>query len=293
MQNPVYTLVSEALARVVSERAADHMLRAALRDARLSPDGVSAEDMQRVLAGPLENRLLAVMPPGRARHELSALAERLHTLYPKAPTLFPEAEPTPTGGVRWNTDAMQSVDDWDALPSPVPVLAVAAGERGGAAAPGAGSLDAFGGDLVTIQADAFDFDADDFVLDDPEGELGPGGRGAKLPARGYDLSGEVGQDALLSDLARFDGVQGVVLCDASGKVLRARAARGTEALGAVMAATAALLSARPWRILCADLGAQNVCVKPLASGHFVALLTGGNTNLGRLIAELSVLKESA
>ncbi|AFZ67877.1 roadblock/LC7 domain-containing protein [Deinococcus peraridilitoris] len=259
MQNPVYTLVSEALARVVSERAADHMLRAALRDARLSPEEVSAEEMQRVLAGPLENRLRAVMPVARAKLELSALASHVQQQYPKAPTLFPSAAPPAAA-----------------------TLAVSAAHQGVQLAPTASPVP-----VDAAPEDDIEFDLDDFELDDP----GEGTRHT-LPERFYDLSNVSGQDALLADLARFDGVLGVVLCDASGKVLRTRAQRGAEALGSVMVTTAGLLRHKPWRMLSADLGQQTVCVRPLGR-HFVALLANNTTNFGRLIAELSVLKESA
>ena len=283
MSNPVYSLVSAALGRVVSERAADHMLRAALRDAKVSPESVSAEEMQRVLAGPLETRLTALMPPARARYELSALAGRLQAKYPKAPTLFPEMDtPVKAPG---NT-VIQVTEEWRAVPASA------------AAVPPAGftpvtptliqdARPTVNGGEASFDLDAFEFDADDFEFDDPQEP-----NRVQLPVREYALSLPAGQDRLLTDLARFDGVQGVVLCDANGKVLRARVARGADALGAVMAATAALLKQRRWRILCADLGAQTVCIKPVGQ-HYVALLTGNNTNLGRLIAELSVLKEAA
>jgi|GEM_PF-5043245 len=264
MQNPVYSMVSEALARVVSERAADHMLRAALKDARLSPDQVTAEEMQKVLAGPLTERLATVMPPNRARQELSVLASRIQSMYPKAPTLFPEM-----GNISWDTPASRTPPAPAVpAPEPAPVSPAAA-------------------DTSEFDAGFIDFDLDEFEFDDPEEASRP-----PLVMREYDLRGVSGQDELLSDLARFEGVQGVLLCDASGRVVRSRIARGADALGAVMAATAALFRNRPWRIMCADLGTQVVCVRPLG-GHFVALLTSSNTNLGRLIGELSVLKESA
>lgn len=253
MQNPVYRLVSEALARVVSERAADRLLLGALEHARLSPESVGAADMQRVLDGPLQARLETFLPPARARQELRELAARLHMLDAEAPTLF-EA-PRVGGGVNQMPQA------------PAAGVAVMTAPRAASANP--------------VDAGAADFDSDDFEYDDP---------GA--PAREYDLSGSAGQDDLIGSLARFGGVQGVLLCDEGGAIVRARlVGRRADSLAPALVAAARALKARPWRILCADLGAQTVCVRPLGR-HFVALLAGNAANLGQLIAELNSLRET-
>lgn len=285
MQNPVYSMVSEALARVVSERAADNMLRAALRESSLVPEHVTASEMQRVLIGPLKRRLSALMPSALAHQELGALSAELQALYPKAPTLFDEPAPapapaaaqsvgtsvpaasTPPASLAWDTSALD--------------FTAAAAHTPGVPAPE--TLDAFGG---AFEIELEDFDLDEFEFDDPDDATR-----VTIPPRFYDLSSASGQDTLLSDLARFDGVQGVVLCDAQGQVVRSRVSRGAEALGTVMAATSRALGQRPWRILCADLGTQTVYVRPLGR-HVVALLTASNTNVGRVIGELSVVKES-
>lgn len=260
MPNSVFKLVVDALAQVVSDRAADRMVRSALDDAAQTPETVGAEDMQRVLVGPLLERLSTVMPEQRARMELRALADRLHTQYPKAPTLFPVAPvaavaaATPAGPT-WDTSALSAV----AAPPPP---------------------------AADLSADDFEWDEDDFEFDDPEEALR-----AAIPVRTYALQGVEGQEALLSDLARQRGVQGVVLCDRQGRVLRSRLSRGAEQLGSVVAATALLLGERRWRVLSAELGEQTVCMRPLG-GYFVALLASGSANLGRLIAELGALQEA-
>lgn len=277
-------MVAEALGRVVSERAAEQLLRAALRDAALTPEQVGAADMQRVLADTLERRLTSVMPTLRAHDELRRLATRLQQSFPRAPTLFPDAQP------------VASVASWAAGAGATNVLVPEKRQQN--AMP-----DAFG-ELLSIETEAQTsradvptvLNADDFELDDLElhapGPDGPGAPARTAPFRAVQLRETNGQDALLSDLAKLGSVRGVVLCDAAGKVVRARSQTGADALGAMMAATAALFRGRPWHILCVDLGAQTVCVRPLGN-HFVALLAGSNVNLGRLIAELSSLKESA
>ncbi|MFC4452227.1 roadblock/LC7 domain-containing protein [Deinococcus sonorensis] len=112
MSNPVYLLVVDSLSSAVSERAADTMLRAALRDARLSPDTVTAQDIQRVLSGPLLTRLASVLPPAQASRELRVLARRVAMEHPKAPTLFMD----PDGPLNWEqvpTPATVSVGSED------------------------------------------------------------------------------------------------------------------------------------------------------------------------------------
>ncbi len=255
MSNSVFKLVADALAQVVSDRAADRMVRSALDDAAHTPDAVTAEDMQRVLVGPLLERLSAVMPEPRARAELRRLSEQLQHHYPKAPTLFPvvQAAGVFASGPAWDTSAL------------------------GLTAPPEAALG----------ADDFEWDEDDFEFDDPEEALR-----TAIPVRRYALDSTEGQEALLSDLARQRGVQGVVICDRQGRVLRSRLSRGAQQLGTVVAATALLLGERRWRVLSAELGEQTVCMRPLG-GYFVALLATGSANLGRLIAELGALQEAA
>ncbi len=280
-------MVSETLGRVVSGRAAEQLLRDALRDAALTPEHVSASEMQRVLVSTLEHRLTSVIPTLRAHDELRRLATRLQQSYPKATTLFPGAEVAPGNLATlsvWSQDDEPQDTAFQGAVWTAGRQADGAPETARDRSPGS---DAGERALGAEDFDAGDFDLDDFEFDDPsEPAL------LSAPLRLCDLRDASGQDGLLSDLARLGGVHGVVLCNAAGKVVRARSQKGADALGAVMAATAALFRNRPWHILCVDLHTQTVCVRPLGQ-HFVALLAGGNVNLGQLIAELSSLKESA
>ncbi|MFC6661462.1 hypothetical protein [Deinococcus multiflagellatus] len=63
MTNAVYTMIVRALSGVVSDRAAETMLRSVLREQGLSAETVTAQDMQKVLSGPLLARLSTVLPP--------------------------------------------------------------------------------------------------------------------------------------------------------------------------------------------------------------------------------------
>jgi hypothetical protein len=109
MTNAVYTMTVRALSGVVSARAAETMLQALLRENHLSPDTLTAQDMQRVLSGPLLTRLSAVLPQARARQELLSLARQLETQYPKAPTLFTGALPQ----AAWDEGTELSDAGWD------------------------------------------------------------------------------------------------------------------------------------------------------------------------------------
>ncbi|MVN88549.1 roadblock/LC7 domain-containing protein [Deinococcus sp. HMF7620] len=239
MTNAVYTLVVRALSGVVSDRAAETMLRAVLREQGLSAESVSAQDMQKVLSGPLLSRLSTVLPPARARKELSVLSKQLESQYPKAPTLFTQSGPVAT----W--DEPQNETTFDDL--------------------GLG--------------------ADDFEFDDPD-------YGAAPTTRTYDLTQPGDQDALIQNLGRLSGVQGVMVCRATGEVLRVKAVRDPAGLGGVVAASAMLFQKRSLKLMSADLGGQTVCVCPLG-GYCVAVVATSQANVGRLLVELQQLRVAA
>ncbi|THF85217.1 roadblock/LC7 domain-containing protein [Deinococcus sp. KSM4-11] len=111
MTNAVYTMIVRALGKLVSDRAAESMLRTALRDLRLSPDTVTGSDMQRVLSGPLLARLSTVLPQGRARQELLGLSRQLEATDVKAPTLFTQPGPSAS----WEEHSDATATSWDQL----------------------------------------------------------------------------------------------------------------------------------------------------------------------------------
>ena len=240
MTNAVYTMTVRALSGVVSERAAETMLRAVLREQNFVAETVTAQEMQQVISGPLLSRLETVMPATRARKELLSLAGQLEAKYPKAPTLFTAHVPHAS---------------WD---------------------------DAGGG--TTIWNDLL-LSADDFEFEDPE-------YGGALEGRSYDLSTTLDQDALIQLLGKLSGVQGVMVCRASGEVLRSRSVRDPAGLGSVVAASAMLFQRRSLRLLSADLGGQTVCMCPLG-GYCVAVIANSQANVGRLLVELQQLRVAA
>jgi predicted regulator of Ras-like GTPase activity (Roadblock/LC7/MglB family) len=99
MPTPVYTLVVNALSNSVSARAADTMLKAALKDAQVSPDSVTAHEMQEVLSGSLLRRLASVLPQAQASRDLRALSRRVSQDHPRALTLFSD----PEGPLHWDS----------------------------------------------------------------------------------------------------------------------------------------------------------------------------------------------
>ncbi|WP_104989479.1 roadblock/LC7 domain-containing protein [Deinococcus sp. NW-56] len=245
MTNAVYTLIVRALSGIVSDRAADTMLRASLRESGLSPDTVTAAQMQAVLRGPLLARLSGLLPPERARAELQTLAAEVQARYPKAPTLFlPPA-------AAWAENSPEQAWTAPAWEDPVDTT----------------------------------LSADDFEFDDPEYAAPVGGRT-------YALDTAEGQEALIQDLGRLQGVQGVLVCRANGEVLRERALRGGGGLGGVVAATAMLFQARSLRLMSADMGDRTVCMRPLG-GYCVAVVAGAGVNVGRLLAELGQVEAGA
>lgn len=244
MTNAVYTLIVRALSGIVSDRAADTMLRASLRESGLSPDTVTAAQMQAVLRGPLLARLSGLLPPERARAELQTLAAEVQARYPKAPTLFlPPA-------AAWDENSPEQA--WTAPVWEDPVD-------------------------TTLSADDFEFDDPDYTV---------------LPGeRSYALEKEADQDALIAHLGRMTGVQGVLVCRATGEVLRERSLSGAASLGGVIAATALLFQKRALRLMSADLGGRTVCMRPLGA-CCVAVVAGPQVNVGRLLTELQLLREA-
>lgn len=297
MPNDVYTMSLQALARSVSERGADALLKAALRERDLSPDEVTAAQMQLVLTGPLVHRLSTILSPEQARAELGALAARLEHEFPRTPTLFTDVgsfSPWDEGSA---VNESSAVSDWDHAGD---LRGAAGGSSGGrkngqpsGASPlGASSLGArpLGASAVragTPEGDDFEgdeFGADDFEFDDPEYAAAPS-------TRHYALSGEAGQDALIRDLGRMQGVLGVMVTRENGEVLRVGALRDVTQLGSVIAATGLLLRQRGLKLLAADLGQQTVCMRPLGN-YSVAVIAGPQVNVGRLLTELQQLEAS-
>ena len=115
MPNSVFQTAVQSLSSVVSARAAETMLQAALSDLKLSADTVTARDMQRVLSGPLERRLSQVMPGTSAFDKLRLLSQHFEKLDPKAPTLFDQSVRTviwdQQDDTRWSEDEFDSPAD--------------------------------------------------------------------------------------------------------------------------------------------------------------------------------------
>lgn len=297
MPNDVYTMSLQALARSVSERGSDALLKAALRERDLSPDEVTAAQMQLVLTGPLVHRLSTILSPEQARAELGALAARLEHEFPRTPTLFTDVGSFSPWDEGSTVNESSAVSDWDHAGD----LRGAAGgssdgrkngQPSGASPLGASSLGArpLGASPVragTPEGNDFEgdeFGADDFEFDDPEYAAAPS-------TRHYALSGEAGQDALIRDLGRMQGVLGVMVTRENGEVLRVGALRDVTQLGSVIAATGLLLRQRGLKLLAADLGQQTVCMRPLGN-YSVAVIAGPQVNVGRLLTELQQLEAS-
>ena len=270
MPNAVYTLSLQALARSVSERGADALLTAALRERQLSPEDVTAAQMQLVLAGPLVHRLSTILSPEQARAELGALSAQLGSSFSSTPTLFTDV------GTLNDWDAGPAVSEWTGEGD------LRGGNAGAAAPHEAAPQD--NGRAVATDTEPDDLGADDFEFDDPEYAAAPS-------TRHYALNGEAGQDALIRDLGRMPGVLGVMVTRENGEVLRVKALRDVTQLGSVMAATGLLLRQRGLKLLAADLGQQTVCMRPLGP-YSVAVIAGPQINVGRLLTELQQLEAS-
>jgi hypothetical protein len=91
MANSVYLAVCDALSHIVSRRAAENIVRDALRTARTDPDAVTAREMQDMLKGQVFARLQQIIPVAQARGEIKTLLQKLEALNAsEKPSLSPE-----------------------------------------------------------------------------------------------------------------------------------------------------------------------------------------------------------
>jgi hypothetical protein len=91
MANSVYLAVCDALSHIVSRRAAENIVRDALRTARTDPDAVTAREMQDMLKGQVFARLQQIIPVAQARGEIKTLLQKLEAMnVSEKPSLSPE-----------------------------------------------------------------------------------------------------------------------------------------------------------------------------------------------------------
>jgi hypothetical protein len=91
MANSVYLAVCDALSHIVSRRAAENIVRDALRTIKSDPDAVTAREMQEMLKGQVFARLQQIIPVAQARGEIKTLLQKLEALnISDKPNLSPE-----------------------------------------------------------------------------------------------------------------------------------------------------------------------------------------------------------
>ena len=77
MPNRVYSTVCDALSNIISRRAAENIVADALRKAGMTPDDVSALEMQVLLRGTVFSRLQQIIPVGQAKGEIRVILTKL------------------------------------------------------------------------------------------------------------------------------------------------------------------------------------------------------------------------
>jgi hypothetical protein len=92
MANSVYNTVCEALSRIVSRRAAENIVREALRGAKTDPNRVTAEQMGSLLKSAVFARLQQIIPVAQAKGEIKAILTQLERSFETKPNpaLSPE-----------------------------------------------------------------------------------------------------------------------------------------------------------------------------------------------------------
>jgi hypothetical protein len=92
MANPVYDVVCDALSRIVSRRAAENIVREALRTTQATPESVSLIEMQIILKSSVFARLQQIIPVAQAKGEIRQILTRLDTAFGQQKQLPPEIE---------------------------------------------------------------------------------------------------------------------------------------------------------------------------------------------------------
>ena len=317
MVTSVYALVCEALSGLISRRAAENVVRDAVRSAGTSVDRVTAREMQDLLKGRIFGRLQTIIPVTQARGEVRTLLRQLDAMLAERRPLGPEvleglgalrAEFAPYAGADHPVAARIRTGLDSVHESPDAVLA----------------LNSLWDELAVLQLELSDPPADpeDRSLDPgaltpaavtPAAVTLPAAREpdrpaeaaravpiavAERPAAARAVRRPAGrmtpeqQELLMTRFALEEGVVGVVLCDRLGGVHNARLNEGSaEMLAGVSAATAMLLDrTRPFGVFYSHLGEASVFIVPLGE-DLLTVLAGAHVNVGRVLSEVEALKE--
>lgn len=95
MANDIYRFTLDGLTSLVSPRAAERLLKQALRRAGQRPDSVGAEAMREILLGPLRRELGRSLPGEAVERRLQQLGRQLLRHYAPTPTPAPTPAPAP------------------------------------------------------------------------------------------------------------------------------------------------------------------------------------------------------
>ena len=92
MANAVYNTVCDALSRIVSRRAAENIVKEALKSARTTPQRVTAKEMQALLKNVVFARLQQIIPVAQAKGEIKLILNQLEQSFEErpSPALSPE-----------------------------------------------------------------------------------------------------------------------------------------------------------------------------------------------------------
>ncbi len=104
MANLVYNMVCDAFAGMISHRAAENLVKDALRDIGSHPDRVTALEMQELLRRGIFKRLQKIIPTMQAKGEIKRLLRQIEK------TLAQPQSPTTEGEDDWEEPEAEAVD---------------------------------------------------------------------------------------------------------------------------------------------------------------------------------------
>lgn len=306
----VYDTVCDALSALISQRAAENIVHEALRSASLSPERVTAPQMQELLRGAIFSRLQRIIPLAKARGEVKTLLRVLDGPQRVKPSLPPEvqeglsalqaellllqelAHPGASrlqAGIEQLTRASDPVRALNALWDDLAVLQAEAG------ASRLNSPRRTAGDPAPVQprlASAVVTRAAPVTQSPLVAREKPAVR-PRPPMRAQVIPAPDVLEAMLSAVASEDGVRGVLACDRTGTLAAARVPEGSaERLAGVTAATALLLEVeRPFTVVMNQFDNVVVFIAPVGD-LLVSVVAEADVNVGRVLGLLRGLGEA-
>lgn len=282
MPGEAYRRTRDALATLVSERAATRVLDVALRRSHASAEDLDARSVRHLLLGPVQRELEGILPRTGLRRTMRRLARQVSDEI-RADGLLPRASALVHGDDA-ATPLRPVTQSSVYLPDAAPELHAAAQERSASvpSRPQRAPASSTAGTAVAMAERA---------ADAPAGDAGAERGSSKPPTVvPHPLGAEI-LDAMTVRFAEIDGVQQVMaLPTAAPPQVRGDGIEADELAPLAQSAIRLLGRFGPLRSLVVEHASGLLFVFPLGRDA-IAVLTRANVNLGAVFAARAALEE--